>query len=187
MNVASTINAILEREGSIYTDNPNDPGGPTKYGITLATLSAWRKHECSAVDVMNLFHAEAFDIYLDRYFIKPGFSKVVPLSGDLAAELTDTGVNCGPAVAAIFLQRCLNAFNQGGSRYPDLKLDGDIGARTLSALEAFLGWRKKPGERVLIAAINCLQGERYIELAEKNVKLEDFTYGWIMNRVLEAA
>ena len=34
------IDGIIRREGSTYTNDPADPGGPTKYGITLATHHA---------------------------------------------------------------------------------------------------------------------------------------------------
>nr|WP_222532573.1 glycosyl hydrolase 108 family protein [Azospirillum sp. 412522] len=38
------IDTILRREGwPRYTDRPSDRGGPTKGGITLATLTNWRK------------------------------------------------------------------------------------------------------------------------------------------------
>ncbi len=48
------IDAILEREGDTYTNHPKDRGGPTKYGITRATLSAWRGVSVTAKDVKAL-------------------------------------------------------------------------------------------------------------------------------------
>jgi lysozyme family protein len=32
---------VLQHEGG-YSDNPADPGGATRYGVTLATLRAYR-------------------------------------------------------------------------------------------------------------------------------------------------
>lgn len=188
MNTQRIIDAIIDREGSAYTDRNNDPGGPTKYGITLATLISWRGHQCTALDVMNLERAEAADIYRFKYYLQPGFGKVAALSQRIADELTDTGVNCGVCLACLFLQRCLNAFNKNGKLYADVALDGDIGPRTLSALSTYLAVRHHDdGEAVMAAALNCLQGERYIDLAEKSSRLEDFTFGWIRNRVLTPA
>ena len=44
------IAELIQREGG-YVDDPDDRGGPTKYGITLATLQAWRHTPVSAADV----------------------------------------------------------------------------------------------------------------------------------------
>ena len=100
----------------------------------------------------------------------------------LAAELFDTGVNMGPAVAATFLQRALNALNRGGSDYADVLLDGRIGAATLAALDGFLATRPG-GETVLVKAVEALQGERYLTLAERRPANEAFLYGWLANRL----
>jgi hypothetical protein len=99
----------------------------------------------------------------------------------VAAELFDTGVNMGPAVAATFLQRALTALNRNGKDYPDLVPDGRIGNATLAALDAFLAARGSSppvgvgggdqqttcGETVLLRALEALQGERYLRLAER--------------------
>ena len=74
----------------------------------------------------------------------------------------------GPAVAATFLQRALTALNRNGKDYPDLVPDGRVGTMTLFALDAFLAERGKDGgERVLLRALEALQGERYLRLAER--------------------
>lgn len=51
-------------------------------------------------------------IYHRRYVIEPGFDAVAGIYPHVAAELIDTGVNMGPAVAAMMLQRCLNVLNR---------------------------------------------------------------------------
>jgi lysozyme family protein len=102
----------------------------------------------------------------------------------VAAELFDTGANMGPAVAATFLQRALTALNRGGKDYPDLTPDGRVGPMTLAALDAFLEARgKRGGETVLLRALEALQGERYLRLAEKRPANEAFLYGWLANRI----
>lgn len=82
-----------------------------------------------------------------------------------------------------WLQRWLNVFNHEGKRYPDIHVDGNIGPRTLAALEHYLAWRGQEGEAVLVKALNCSQGTYYLNVAEKNHNNEQFIYGWIKNRV----
>jgi lysozyme family protein len=114
------------------------------------------------------------------------FDQVARRSPTIAAELFDTGVNMGPAVAATFLQRALTALNRNGHDYPDLMPDGKIGAGTLAALDAFLSLRGKgSGETVLMRALEALQGERYLRLAERRPANEAFLYGWLANRIGE--
>ncbi|EFO2555259.1 hypothetical protein B6Q75_27160, partial [Escherichia coli] len=117
------------------------------------------------------------------YWFGPRFDQVATLSPDIAAELCDTGVNVGPTVASRMLQRWLNVFNQQGRLYPDMDTDGRIGPRTINALRAYLQKRGKDGELVLVKALNCTQGDRYLELAEKREANESFVYGWMKERV----
>jgi lysozyme family protein len=185
--VSAVINAIIsgliDREKLIYTNRSDDAGGPTKGGVTLATLARWRGKPVRAEDVEALEEPEIRAIYHARFVTEPGFDRVIPVSLPIAAELVDTGVNMGPAIATIFLQRCLNAFNQQGMRYVDIAVDGHCGDQTLAALRAFLAWRAEEGERVLLKAMNCLQGEKYIDLAEKRPKDEANVYGWMRTRI----
>ena len=70
--------------------------------------------------------------------------------------------------------------------YPDLVPDGRIGERTLAALDAFLDVRGRAnGETVLLRALEALQGERYLRLAERRPANEAFLYGWLANRIGE--
>jgi len=101
-------------------------------------------------------------------------------------QLFDTGVNMGPSVAVTFLQRALTALNRSGEDYPDLTPDGRIGPATLSALDAFLAVRGRTGgETVLLRALEALQGERHLRLAERRPANEAFLYGWRANRIGE--
>ena len=89
----------------------------------------------------------------------------------------------GPAVAATFLQRALTALNRTGQDYPDLCPDGRIGSATLAALNSFFAKRGAKGEAVLLRAIEALQGERYLRMAERRPANEAFLYGWLANRI----
>ena len=173
------IDELLEREGG-YVNHPADRGGPTNYGITEAVA---RAHGYGGA-MRDLPRAEAAAIYTRLYWLRPGFDAVAERSAPIAAELFDTGVNMGPAVATTFLQRTLTALNRNGADYPDLTPDGRVGAATLRALDAFLKVRgAASGETVLLRALEALQGERYLRLAEKRPANEAFLYGWLANRI----
>ncbi|HBE4292736.1 TPA: glycoside hydrolase family 108 protein [Escherichia coli] len=172
------FDAILGKEGG-YVNHPDDKGGPTKWGITEKVA---RAHGYQG-DMRNLTRGQALEILEADYWYGPRFDQVANLSPDIAAELCDTGVNMGQSVASKMLQRWLNVFNQGGKLYPDMNTDGHIGPRTINALRAFLEKRGKDGEQVMLTALNCTQGERYLELAEKREANESFVYGWVKERV----
>jgi len=184
--IDNIIAGIIEREGSKFTNNKNDAGGPTKYGVTWRTLARYRRTPVAAEDVAALTESEARAIYYDEYVIRPGFGNVIPLSSAIAEEIVDTGVNCGVQRAAEWLQRSLNALNRRGRDYADIKVDGNVGPATASALKTFLKLRGLPGEIVLLRALNSLQGEFYISLSERRQTDEEFVYGWLSNRVVIA-
>ena len=178
MTLDEIIDGIIEREGG-YVDNPSDKGGKTKYGISEAVA----RSNGYAGAMKDLPVSFARDIYKRIYITKPKFDKIIPISEKIAVELVDTGVNMGAVTAAKFLQKVLNAFNLHGSLFPELVEDGDVGAKTRSALQTFIAARRQQGgEQVLLKALNCLQGARYLELSQSG-KNEDFVFGWIKNRV----
>jgi lysozyme family protein len=125
----------------------------------------------------------AADIYRRLYWTRPRFDAVADRAPAIAAELFDTGANMGPKVASGFLQRALNALNRGARDYADIAVDGRIGPATLAALDRFLRHRRRAGEAVLLKAIEALQGERYLRLAESRPANEAFLYGWLANRL----
>lgn len=170
--------AILGKEGE-YVNHPDDKGGPTRWGITQKVA---RAHGYTG-DMRNLPRETALSILEADYWMGPRFDQIAELSPDIATKLCDTGVNMGPSVPTRMLQRWLNVFNQRGKLYPDMDVDGRIGPRTLNALKAFLRYRGKEGEHVLLKGLNCTQGERYLELAESREANESFVYGWIKERV----
>jgi lysozyme family protein len=181
MDVDRLIDELIEREGG-YVDHPADRGGPTCFGITEAVA---RAHGYGGA-MAELPREEAAAIYRRLYWLRPRFDQVAARCPRVAAELFDTGANMGPAVAATFLQRALTALNRAAKDYPDLVPDGRVGPATLAALDAFLEARGRTGgETVLLRALEALQGERYLRLAEKRPANEAFLYGWLANRIGE--
>jgi len=178
MTIDDLIDAVIDREGG-YVHHPADRGGPTRWGITegVARARGWTG------DMRGFPREEAVAIYRRLYWVRPRFDRVEDAAPLIAAELFDTGINMGPRVAVGFLQRALNALNRGASDYADIVPDGRIGPATLAALAGFLDRRGSAGEGVLLKAIEALQGERYVALAERRPANEAFLYGWLANRL----
>jgi lysozyme family protein len=177
------IEEILRVEGG-YVNHADDRGGPTNFGITQAVLAGWRKKPVTAQDVKNMKREEAKEIYINKYYVAPGFASVAVISMPVAMELLDTGVNMGPKVASEFLQIALNALNLKGTTYGDMVVDGDIGPTTIAGLKAFIKKRGTEGEQVLLKVLNCLQGARYISISSsRNFANESFVYGWFRERI----
>lgn len=178
MDIRQLIDELIEREGG-FVDHPADRGGATRWGVTQAVA----RQNGYAGSMREYPRDAAVALYRRRYWSQPRFDRIADRAPRLAAELFDTGVNMGTAVAAGFLQRALTALNRQARDFPDLVIDGTIGLRTLAALDAFLALRGQGGERVLLTAVEALQGERYLRLAETRPANEAFLYGWLANRI----
>ena len=174
MTIETMIEATIAKEGG-YVNHPADRGGPTNFGITQAVARA----NGFTGDMKNLTKAQAIAIYRSEYAIKPGFAAVAEIYPKVGEELFDTGVNMGPARPSIWLQEWLNALNQGGRSWPELKEDGKIGPATLAALKAYKALRGAEGEVRLFAGLNGDQAVRYKQIARANPSQESFVYGWL--------
>ncbi|GAM00702.1 glycoside hydrolase family 108 protein [Sphingomonas parapaucimobilis] len=176
------IDEVIAREGD-YSNHPADRGGPTRFGITEQVGRA--NGYTGDMRVFPRQRAEA--IYRAIYWTRPSFDQVAAYAPVIAAELFDTGINMGVGVASTFLQRALNALNRGAVDYPDIKVDGQIGAMTIYALRLYLAKRGDRAELVMLRALEALQGERYIKLTEDRPANEAFLFGWLSERIGQAA
>ena len=162
-----------------YVDDPDDSGGATNWGVTERVARKWG----FTGDMRHLPQQTATQIAKKEYWDVMKLDDIAALSEGIALELFDTGFNAGTGRAGKFLQRALNVLNRKGQDFNDVVVDGAIGAKTVAALKAFLNKRGKDGEKVMLLALNCLQGEFYVELAERREKDETFVFGWFLHRV----
>ena len=114
------LDAIIQREGG-FIDHPADRGGPTKYGITLATLAAWRGRAVTREDVHGLTINEARAIYEDRYIRQPGYDCIEDVR--LREQVVDAAVLHGAPRATRWLQDVAG-----------VKADGVLGPVTARAI-----------------------------------------------------
>lgn len=163
----------LAMEGE-YTNDPKDFGGPTRYGITEKEARANNYDG----DMRELPLETALQIYKTKYWDIQLLDQVT--DQDVADELFDTGVNCGPGFAIRSAQRAVNVLNKEGTRWFNITVDGVSGPNTVAAINTAtsLGFKNE-----LLKALNILQGMRYIEICEKNESQETFAVGWLRQRV----
>ena len=120
---------IVAREGGFVND-PDDPGGATKHGVTLNTLrrlglDITRDTRIDMADVRALTQAQAVDIYVEYYFNRTG---VAALPDPLQASVFDMYVNAGGNAVKV-LQRLLTTMG-----FP-CDPDGQIGPQTIRAAQ----------------------------------------------------
>ena len=120
-NFPRALNAVLKHEGG-FVNHPNDPGGPTNKGVTIATYRAYVKPTGTVADLKAISDAQVSVVYRRHYWSKVMASD---LPGGVDYAVFDFAVNSGPARAAKFLQKAVGVAQ-----------DGKIGADTLKAARA---------------------------------------------------
>lgn len=118
---------IIQREGG-YVNDPDDPGGATKFGVTIHTmrrlgLDLTQDGKVDVQDVKALSENEALEIFKRHYFQKP---RIGELPEVIHSSVFDMYVNAGSNAVKI-LQKMLRKFDQ------TISVDGGIGPKTISA------------------------------------------------------
>lgn len=127
-SIEDMIEDVLRREGG-FVDHPADRGGPTKYGVTQATLSRHLGRPATRAEVRALHADLARDIYESDYYLRP---RLHAAPARLRPFLFDCAVNHGPRRAVIFLQKVCNALSEVDMT---LEEDGVFGPATRAAAE----------------------------------------------------
>lgn len=112
------IDTVFAREAG-YVNDPDDPGGPTNMGCTIATLGSWRGTEVTAQDVKDLTRDEARAIFLARYWQAVRGDQ---LPSGIDIYVGDMAILQGPGSAARILQQVVHT-----------ESDGFIGPKTIEA------------------------------------------------------
>ncbi len=176
MNVDEIAREIVAREGSFVND-PADPGGATKYGVTIGTLRTLGLDmtgdgQVTVEDVKALTRADAVRIFRERYFHEP---RIDLLPEPLQPSVFDMRVNAGSNAVRI-LQRLLAEFEE------PVTVDGLIGPQTAEAAKRA---HEKAGQ-YLVDAYAIARRNYYFRLADRKPRLRKFARtragakgGWI--------
>lgn len=128
-SVEDIAREIIRREGG-YVNDPDDPGGATKHGVTVHTMRRLgfdlnADGKVDANDVRLLDEVQAAEIFLKHYFYGP---KLDQLPEPLQPSVFDMYVNAGGHAVKI-LQRLL------GQIGIPVAVDGVLGPKTVKAVQ----------------------------------------------------
>lgn len=150
MGVRSSLPATLDHlrdfEGG-YVNDPQDPGGCTKYGITLGAWRADGHPHATCRAIARLRWTDAASLYTRTYWAGIQGDRL-PDGVDLL--ICDHGVNAGIGRAARLLQAAVGA-----------AVDGDIGPKTIAAAEKAM----HPSGKATLEAIAVARREYYRRLS----------------------
>lgn len=139
---------LIKWEGVTYEDDPDDPGGATKYGIDQ------RSHPDE--DIRHLTRERAAEIYREAYWGRVRAAELPPGVGEVVANIA---VNCGYGRAIKWLQSAVGA-----------TVDGVIGNDTLRRVGA------EPDDMALARALIVRTQQHYHDIAKG--RLAKFLPGW---------
>ena len=167
------LDHILRVEGKDLVDNPNDPGGRTRFGITQRNFSQWlRDKGLPSTDVNDIQPEEVWAIYRDNYWLE-GQCHTLPFP--LSVYHFDGYVNLLPRDAGRVLQRALK------SRAPELVVDGIVGPKTIRTANR-LDWDLEVRSEYLWERIRL-----YLRKVKANEKKLEFlpTWMWRLDKLRE--
>lgn len=155
MSDDAIIDDVIRREGGLSND-PADPGGLTYKGLSKRANPDLFAHGLPS-------DQQVHDRYLQRYIVGPGFDKIE--DERVKSLLVDWGVNSGPAIAILALQRLVG-----------VPADGVLGPETLSAIHEVpvdLLLRHLVAERIKMIG----------RILVKNPSQSKFALGWLSRAV----
>ena len=171
----------LGHEGG-FVDHASDPGGATKYGISLRTLLSLSDSEMENFDVdgdgvvdvddiRNMSREQAVALYREKYWL-PVFAKLE--AQEVATKVFDMSVNMGVTQATRLVQRALNRYGRL------VKVDGRFGPMTLAAVNG-------ASCKLAVHALCNEQMRFYYGLVNAKPKLKVFLLGWMRRAFAEPA
>lgn len=164
MDIEKIIRDTLKIEG-VLSDNPNDKGGITKYGISQAAYPN--------LNIKNITEQQAIEIYKKDYFLKNQCDKI--RSERIAEMFFDLCVNSGNKTAVTILQHTYNFYPY---RETTLAEDGVLGVNTINAINAI------ENERDFCLLLTIFRGIFFYKIVQRNESQNVFLKGWL-NRLVK--
>lgn len=150
---------VLKWEGSRFTNDPDDHGGATRFGIIQREYDSFRRRRgLAARSVQFISMDEVRDIYRREYWDAVQ-GDVLPAPLDVVTF--DTGVLMGVGRSIRFLQQSLR-----------VGVDGDIGPETRAALA-------RADAQAIATAMGNLREARLRSIVDRDPTQAKFLRGWL--------
>lgn len=117
---------LIQNEGTTYTNDPQDAGGPTKFGVTLKAFSLFKNREIAPIEIEALTQDEVNSFYDVLYWQRLRCPRM--RDTNIATGIFDMGVLFGVLHASIACQQALAFLGE------PLAVDAVIGDKTLLLL-----------------------------------------------------
>lgn len=184
---------IVKEIETVYVNDPNDTGGETVWGFSRNNFPnhyIWQlvdnaKKTMSHPEFINYLNTDTNITKLVDMWYKETFWDVFGLDNisdyGICFEIFEQAVNTYTVHTTKHIQRVFNVLNVNNRIGTNLVVDGKIGPATRAALVQI---DKSTHVTAFRNGINCLQGLRYIELAENNPsKYQRYVSGWLAKRI----
>jgi lysozyme family protein len=152
------FDSLMEFEGG-YSNDPDDVGGETKFGIA--------QRFNPEIDIKNLTKETAKEYYRKRWWERYNYNLIA--QPEIAKKAFITAVNLGAMDANILLQKAANECTREGLY---IKTDGSIGKYTLSTMNGINPEQLLDKYRIIIA-------KNYILKVKKDPNKKKYICGWI--------
>ena len=153
------VTTLAREGGSKFTDDTNDRGGATKYGISQRSYPN--------IDIRNLSERDARTIYKRDYWDRLRGDEIT--SQVIAEQLFDTCVNIGVKTGSRLAQSVLGI----------QPADGVIGSASLASIN-------KADPMMFVASFTLAKIARYAYICNRDKSQSKYLLGWI-NRTLGGA
>ncbi len=176
--------ALMKEEGGDkFVNDPKDPGGATRWGISLRFLRRlWEQNDPDYTDLLgparptvetvkSVLTEDIAKAFAYRKFWKPCRIENMP-GRDIPGAVFDFAYNAGPRVAIMALQTAINQAGPG----PIIPVDGWVGHKTLAALQRTVDIQ---GDDAILAAFTDYREAYYLTIVRRNPGLERFLKGWL--------
>jgi lysozyme family protein len=145
-----------DNEGQTYTNDPNDAGGETKFGVSKAAFPD--------VDIANLTYDSASKIWLDNFWTPNRLGEIN--NQELANKLLNMVGNSNPRVVVKQFQTAISICGTF------VTADGLIGTATIQAANAC-------NSMYLLSVFKLQRIGYYVDLVNKNSSQLTYLKGWV--------
>lgn len=156
----AALTEVLLIEGG-YSNDQDDPGGETMYGIARAYWPQYWKDGRPTRETAARFYLKEFWTPLKCEQIR---------DGAVAYELFESSINLGMSTGVLIAQNACIVLGE------DVLDDGAMGRETLGALNRLID--APDGREDLVIAVNGLQLGYYIARSRQSPKAKKYLKGW---------